>query len=201
MATYPIEVLNAGEMAQLLGVCSRRAPCGIRNAALIIVLWRAGLRVSEGLALRTADLDLEDGSISVLHGKGDRRRIVGVDAQAVAVLERWIRLRKKLPRPSAGPLFCTITEGHTGFPLSGTYVRTMLHRLGAHAGIAKRVHPHGLRHTHADELIREGVPIHIIRQQLGHSSLATTDRYVDHLRPGEVLDTIRAREWPAPAGD
>jgi integrase len=56
-------------------------------------------------------------------------------------------------------------------------------RLAIRAGIEKRVHPHGLRQTHAYELTMEGVPVPIIRQQLGHASLATTDRYVGHLAP------------------
>jgi integrase len=74
-------------------------------------------------------------------------------------------------------------------------VRDMLKRHAEKAGIGKRVHPHGFRHTHAAELAREGVPLHVIRRQLGHSDLAVTARYIDHLAPEEVVAAIRAREW------
>ena len=73
-------------------------------------------------------------------------------------------------------------------------VRECFKDLARRAGIEKRVHPHGFRHTHASELAREGVPLHIIRAQLGHQDLATTARYVDHLAPWEVIDAIRNRE-------
>jgi integrase len=68
-------------------------------------------------------------------------------------------------------------------------------RLAAKAGIEKRVHPHGLRHTHAAELAREGVPMNVIQAQLGHSSLATTSRYLAHVAPQHVVEAMKAREW------
>jgi integrase len=75
----------------------------------------------------------------------------------------------------------------------------MVKRLAARAGIDKRVHAHGLRHTHAAELAREGIPVNMIQAQLGHESLATTDRYLRHIAPAELVQTIRQREWEDPA--
>jgi site-specific recombinase XerD len=193
--TYPAEVLSQAEIHALLAKCSRRAPCGIRNAALIVVLWRSGLRVGEALALRVADVDMALGTIAVLHGKGDRRRIVGIDPQALAVLELWLRARRALGIGFAAPLFCTISGETRGRQLKDSYVREALKELAKKAGIQKRVHPHGLRHTHASELAREGVPVHIIRRQLGHFSLETTARYIDHLEPTEVIAAMQHREW------
>jgi integrase len=72
-----------------------------------------------------------------------------------------------------------------------------LHRLGHAAGIAKRVHPHGLRHTHAAELRAEGIDIGIISKQLGHTSIATTARYLDHIAPVAVIAIIAGRSWSA----
>ena len=88
-------------------------------------------------------------------------------------------------------LFCTLQ----GKPLKSSYVRTLLPRLAQKAGIEKRVHPHGLRHTHAYELMMEGVPVPIIQQQLGHTSLAATDRYVAHLAPVDVIEKMQSRVW------
>jgi site-specific recombinase XerD len=132
----------------------------------------------------------------VLHGKGDRRRVVGVDVGTLELLERWLLMRRKLV-PRGGPVFCTYSGPRRarGEPLAPAYVRAMLKRHAARAGIAKRVHPHGFRHTHAVELAGEGVPVHVIRAQLGHADLRTTQRYIDHLAPGELVATMRRREW------
>jgi integrase/recombinase XerD len=88
-------------------------------------------------------------------------------------------------------LFCRLDGG----PLDQSYVRHLLRRLAGKAGIDKRVHPHGLRHTYAAELAREGVPMNVLRDALGHSTLATTDRYLRDVAPVHVIETMRRREW------
>lgn len=192
---YPAEVLTRDEVGRLLAACSRRGHAGLRNRALIVVLWRTGLRIAEALALRTKDVNLEAGTITILHGKGDRARTVGIDPQAGAVLEQWLERRRAIGMTPASPLFCTISQPRPGRPLHSAYVREAFKDLAMKAGIEKRVHPHGLRHTHASELAREGVPVHVIRKQLGHASLATTERYIDHLAPLEVIHAMQARTW------
>src|SRR5262245_25107552 len=104
----PVEILTTDEIQALLKQCSNRAPTGIRNRALLVVLWRSGLRIAETLALRPKDIDVERGTIRVLHGKGDRARTVGVDALALAVVQRWIDKRAELKLPSKAPLFSTL---------------------------------------------------------------------------------------------
>jgi site-specific recombinase XerD len=205
---FPAEVLTPEEVGRLMAACSRRGCAGIRNQALIVVLWRAGLRITEALELRPKDVDLEAGTIAVLHGKGDRRRVVGIDPQAGAVVERWAQRRAALGIGRSAPLFCTISQPAPGQRMHSAYFREALKDLAAKAGIEKRVHPHGLRHTHAAELAREGVPLHVIRRQLGHADLATTARYVDHLTPLEVVRAMQVREWvdftshaPPPSAD
>jgi len=79
--------------------------------------------------------------------------------------------------------------------LKPSYVRTALPRLAAKAGIEKRVHAHALRHTLAFELMMEGVPVPIIQRQLGHASLATTQRYLDHIAPKDVIEVMQGRTW------
>jgi integrase len=74
-------------------------------------------------------------------------------------------------------------------------VRTLLPRLARKAGVEKRVHAHGLRHTHAHDLAREGKPAHLIRDQLGHSSLSTTDRYLRRFGSQELIEAMRSRTW------
>jgi integrase len=79
--------------------------------------------------------------------------------------------------------------------LETAYVRALLPRLAAKAEIEKRVHAHGLRHTHASELARGGVPMNVIQAQLGHSTLGTTSRYLAHIAPAEVIKVMQGREW------
>jgi len=189
--TYPPEVLTADEVKALIRASSNRAPTGIRNRALIVVMYRAGLRLSEALALRPKDIDAEAGTVTVLHGKGDKRRVVGLDPGSMAILLRWVDKRHQFGLTGKSPLFCTLR----GRPLHPSYVRTLLHRLGTKARIEKRVHPHGLRHTMAFELMWEGVPAPVIQQQLGHTSLATTQRYLDHIAPKELVETMQRREF------
>ncbi len=188
---YPAEILTRGEARALVRASSPRSPTGLRNRALVVVLYRAGLRLAEALALTPADVDVEAGSIRVLHGKGDRARTAGLDPAAAAVIAAWIARRRALGIGPRRPLFCTLA----GAPLHPQYVRTLLGRLAARAGITRRVHPHGLRHTHAAELAAEGWPANRIQAQLGHASLATTDRYLRHIAPEELLVAARGREW------
>jgi site-specific recombinase XerD len=187
----PPEPLSADEVRGLIRACSRRAPTGIRNRALIVVLYRAGLRVSEALALLPKDLDAAASTIRVLHGKNDKARVVGLDAGAWALLQLWLDHRAALGINGRQPVFCTLK----GKPMKSNYVRMLLPRLARRAGIEKRVHAHGLRHTHAFELASEGTPIHVIQCQLGHSSAATTDRYIRHLNPTAVIEQMKARSW------
>ena len=79
--------------------------------------------------------------------------------------------------------------------LLDAYIRVLLPRLGRKAGIERRVHAHGFRHTHAAQLRAEGVDIGIISKQLGHRSIATTARYLDHIAPQQVIEAIRGRSW------
>ena len=190
----PPEVLSEAEAIALIKACSTRAPTGVRNRALIAVLWRCGLRISEALGLELRDVDLDAGTVRVRHGKGDRSRTVGLDEQTTALLARWIDRRRRLSDRGPGaraPIFCTLAGGR----IDSSYVRRLLPRLAQRAGVEKRVHAHGLRHTHAAELAREGTPINVIRDDLGHASLAVTDRYLRDVAPQAVIDTLRARRW------
>ncbi|MGI8592761.1 MAG: tyrosine-type recombinase/integrase, partial [Solirubrobacteraceae bacterium] len=104
----PAELLSPDEVRALLRACSSRAPTGIRNRALIAVLYRGGLRISEALALLPKDVDSAQGTLTVLHGKGDRRRTVGMDPAAFALLERWVDRRRALGLSGRRPVFCTL---------------------------------------------------------------------------------------------
>jgi site-specific recombinase XerD len=189
--TLPPEVLTPDEVLALINGCSNRALTGVRNRALIALMYRGGLRLGEVLALRPKDIDPDHGTVVVLRGKGGRRRSVGLDPGAMAMIMRWIERRQRHGVPPKAALFCTLAGGN----LHPSYVRTLLPRLARKANIQKRVHPHGLRHTLAHELMMEGVPVPIIQRQLGHASLATTDRYLRSIAPSDAINTMTKREW------
>jgi site-specific recombinase XerD len=112
---------------------------GRRMRGLIVVLWRAGLRIHEALTLTVTDLNGRRGSLLIRHGKGDRRREVGMDPWAWSVLAEWTADRIALP---AGPLFCVIGGPTRGRAWSATAVRAELRHLAIEAAVRRRFAPH-----------------------------------------------------------
>lgn len=189
--TFPPEPLTGQEMARLLETCSRKAPTGVRDRAMIVVMWRGQLRIGEALKLKSSDVDAEASTLRVLHGKGDKWRVVALDRAAMAVLQVWMEVRKGLGLNGHKPIFCTLRGGS----ISSAHVREMLPRRARKAGIEKRCNPHNLRHTGASELAAEGVPLLEVSAQLGHSSPATTSRYLHLLNPTARIERLRERIW------
>lgn len=220
------EVLSANEVGALLRACSTRVPSGVRNRALLALLWRAGLRDGEAVGrwfrprgedgsqtrerffpgIRVGDVDTERGLIRVTYGKGNRRqayksRTVAIDPGGLAFVEMWMAKRRELGVPGSVQLFCTIAadekrHGGAWRPLSDAYVRNLFKRLGRRAEIERRVHPHALRHTMAWDWAIAGVPPHVIQAQLGHESLATTGRYLAHIAPLNLTEAASGVPWP-----
>lgn len=188
---YAAQPLTPQEVAGLLAECSAQSTIGARNRAMITLLYRSGLRVSELLAIRPADVNLAKHSIRLLDTKAGEPQTRGFHSLADDALIRWLDMRRARGYRN-GPLFCTLD----GQPLSRQYVSALLKRLAAEAGIEKRVHPHGLRHTFAAELESSGTPIAVISKLLGHKSIATTVRYLDHLTNGQAVKALQAVSLP-----
>jgi site-specific recombinase XerD len=185
---YPPEPLTVDECRRLIAACSPRCPTGLRNRGLIVTLWRGGLRCAEALALHNPR-DLDNGVLHVRKGKGSKSRTVALDPEAWAVVTTWVERKARMG--IGGPLFSTLR----GEPMQTSYVRSLFKRLGKRAGIAKRCHAHGLRHSFAAGLADEKVDLRIIQRALGHSNLGVCATYVSHLRPTAVIDALRARTW------
>ena len=156
-------------------------------------MWRAGLRIQEALALTEGDLDQRRGSLLVRRGKGGRRREVGMDAWGWEQLQPWLDMRCELP---VGPLLCVINGTTRGRHWSPAAARAELRRTAAAAGVRRRFAPHQLRHAHAVEMAREGVPLIVIQRQLGHSNLGITSVYLQGIDSGEIIETVHARRAP-----
>jgi site-specific recombinase XerD len=166
---------------------------GRRLRGLIVIMWRAGLRIQEALALSEGDLDERRGSLLVRRGKGGRRREDGMDAWGWEQLDRWLDMRREL---AVGPLLCVINGTTRGRHWSSAAARAELRRTAAAAGVRRRFAPHQLRHAHAVEMAREGVPLIVIQRQLGHSDLGVTSVYLQGIDSGEIIDTVHARRAP-----
>ncbi len=150
---YPADPPRVEEIVAVM----RQAGAGVhgdRLRGLIVVLWRAGLRISEALDLRERDLEPARGALLVREGKGGRRREVGMDDWGWQRLSPWLAQRRSMP---IGPLFCVIDGPTRGRPWTAAAVRIQLRRLAAQAGVRRRFAPHQLRHAHAVELAREGL--------------------------------------------
>jgi integrase/recombinase XerD len=186
---FPAEPLTLADVEALRAVCSRRAPTGIRNRALLAVLFRSGLRISEALALFPKDIDPAGGSLRVLHGKGDKARTAPLPTDAADAVDRWLECRKRLRLTGRHPLFCTLR----GEPLWDSYVRALCKRLAAKAGVEKRVHPHGFRHGWALGQVQAGVSLNAIQALLGHGSLHTTSVYLSHIAPAAAVAEATAK--------
>ena len=162
-------------------------PIGIRNYAIIIMMYRAGLRVSEVCNLTLSDVNFETGLIYVQQGKYSKDRYVPMDSDVIKTCQDWLKVR-----PQSDYFFCTMQGGK----LNQRYIREMCYRLSKKAGVyiqdgteQKPVSPHKLRHTCFTEMLREGTAnIREIQQLAGHSSLNTTMIYT-HV----VMDELQAK--------
>ena len=199
-AKYPADVLSRDEADRLIAAVPGQSSIALRNRALIAAMYRGGLRVAEAVSLRPGDVDLNTGRLHIRNGKGERSRVVGLDDGALKLLGQWVERRRSLGFDDRKAyLFCSVRKEGGGGKLATSYLRRLLPKLGADAGITKRVHPHMLRHTRASELAAEGMPVNQIQQALGHTSLATTSNYLDHIAPEQVIAGMRASKWKAPA--
>jgi integrase/recombinase XerD len=172
-------VLSLDEVHALLRALRHR-----RYQAIAMVMYGAGLRISEALALEVRDIDGARGVLQVRHGKGNKAR----EAKLSPTLYAWLRQYWAHERPPLPHLFASPKTGK--LPLLTT-VRKAIARAAKEAWIQKRVTPHTLRHSFATHLLDEGTDVHVVRELLGHTSLSSTARYAR-------VTQKRVRETPSP---
>jgi integrase/recombinase XerD len=172
-------VLSLDEVHALL-----RAIREPRYQAIAMVMYGAGLRIAEALALETRDIDGARGVLIVRHGKGNKAR----EAKLSSSLYEWLREYWARTRPPEPHLFSCPKRGT--LPKADT-VRAALSKAAKEAWIKKHVTPHVLRHSFATHLLDEGTDVHVVRQLLGHASINSTARYAR-------VTQKRVRETPSP---
>lgn len=170
-----VPALDADDIARLVRRASGRGHTGSRNRALVSLFSGAGLGVSEALSMAVGDLDETAPRIRI---GGVRGRAVAVDPPVMAALTAWVEARRALGlADDAGPLFCT----RDGQPLEASYVRRLIARLGRDAGIEGVVNARTLRESYAVARLARGATVEDLREELGHASVASTQRFVRQL--------------------
>ncbi|MCJ7751438.1 MAG: tyrosine-type recombinase/integrase [Armatimonadetes bacterium] len=189
------EVLTENEARTLVAQTNPRSITGLRNRVALVLMLRAGLRVSEVCHLAPKDVDLDDCALHIWRGKGAKDRVVYLDPEACALLQLWWERRPKgshylLPVVQTGRRGPGTAKAGTA--MSPRYLQALVTRLAKRAGIEKRVHPHTLRHTYATEEVKAGTPLHQVQKDLGHAHLATTAVYL-HVFDKERQERARNR--------
>ncbi|MCA9491194.1 MAG: tyrosine recombinase XerC [Myxococcales bacterium] len=173
--------VSVSKAAELLDETTEAEEAGLRDRAMLEVLYGSGLRVGELCALDTDDVDLAGGLVKVRRGKGGKERHVPLGPAAADAVIAWLDERGGDP----GPLFLNAR----GSRVSDRTVRRVVERRGRQAGVSA-LHPHALRHSFATHLLDAGADLRAIQEMLGHSSLSTTQRYT-HVSVQSLLDTYR----------
>lgn len=167
--------LTPEEVDRLLAAPDVTAPAGLRDRALIELLYATGLRVSELLALRRQDVNLEAGTLTTL-GKGRKERLVPIGDEASQWVARYAReSRPALLGTRTSPRLFVNARGGTGLTRMGVW--KLLARYGRQAGIGRAISPHVLRHSFATHLLDRGADLRAIQMMLGHADLSTTQIY------------------------
>lgn len=168
------DFLSIEEVERLLAQPDTTTPVGIRDRAMIELMYSTGLRVSELCGLRVSDLQMDAGCLRCI-GKGNKERLVPVGRKALEVVQKYFReSRAQFLRESASP-FIFLKE--KGKKMDRMRFWTILGRYGRKAGLRKSLTPHMLRHSFATHLLDRGADLRSVQMMLGHSDISTTQIY------------------------
>ena len=185
------KTLTEGDVEALLAAPDVATPLGLRDRAMLEVLYAAGLRVSELVALKRVDVSFDMAVVRVL-GKGGKERMVPLGEQAIAWLDRY--LREARPALLAGRASAAVFVTQRGGGLTRQAFWHLIKRHGARAIPGKPLSPHTLRHAFATHLLNHGADLRVVQLLLGHADISTTQIYTHVAR--ERLKTLHAKHHP-----
>jgi len=169
--------LRLEEVEKLLELPDQKTPLGLRDRAMLEVLYSTGLRVSELTSLRVNDLDMKVGCVRCI-GKGDKERLVPVGRKALGIVERYLRDgRTALIGPGRGSAGAFLFVNRRGGRISRVGVWKIFSAYGRKAGLRVPLTPHMLRHSFATHLLERGADLRSVQLMLGHSDISTTQIY------------------------
>jgi integrase/recombinase XerD len=176
--------LSSAQVDRLLAGPEAKTPVGLRDRALLELLYATGCRASEVSAMRLSDVHLAE-SFCTCRGKGDKERVVPLGRRAIAALAAWIEGPRKAFATRAGSQPAWVILSSRGNRLSRMRIWEVVREHAAGAGIPRDVGPHTLRHSFATHLVAGGVDLRHVQEMLGHASIATTQRYT-HVDAGRL---------------
>lgn len=182
-------VLRPDQVERLLAAPDAATPLGLRDRALLELLYGAGARVAEACGLDLDAVDLPGGQLR-LHGKGRKERLVPLGDPAVDALRAYLAQGRPALAAAAGRASPAVFLGTLGSRLGTRGARTAVSRAARAAGLG-RVTPHTLRHSYATHLLEGGADLRSVQELLGHATLGTTQRYT-HLSRGHVREVYTA---------
>lgn len=190
------DTLSLADIDKLIAAIDLSKPEGMRNKAMIEVLYGCGLRVSELTTLRISNLYLEINFIKIV-GKGNKERLVPIGGEAIQYLKLWLNeVRVHVPIQSGEEDIVFLNR--RGKRLSRVYVFLMIKELAERIGLKKSISPHTFRHSFATHLIEGGADLRAIQEMLGHESITTTEIYT-HL-DREYLKSVIISHHPRSSG-
>ncbi len=170
--------LRLEEVDRLLEQPNLRTPLGVRDKAMLEVLYSTGLRVSELIGLRVGDLEMKMGCVRCI-GKGDKERLVPVGRKAIEAVQNYLSEARPLllRKPRPGPTTPYLFVNRLGGKLSRVGVWKILSDYGRRAGLRSPLTPHKLRHSFATHLLERGADLRSVQLMLGHADISTTQIY------------------------